>query len=232
MDNYVIEFKNITKIFPHPETPIIANEDISLGAKKGEILALVGENGAGKSTLMNILYGMLMPDKGEIILNGEQVSFKNPRDAIDHGIGMVHQHFMLVPSFSVAENLVFTFEPKKGVFGDVEEAERKATEISERYGLAIDPKKKIHECSLGMQQRVEILKVLFHGANILIFDEPTAVLTPQESDELFKAFEELTNAGKTIIFITHKLREVMDIADRVVVIRRGKVVGETLVKDS
>lgn len=232
MGETVLRLNEITKIFPHPEKPVIANDHVTLDVRKGEIHALVGENGTGKSTLMNVLYGMLQPDSGEIILNGKSVQFRNPRDAIAKGIGMVHQHFMLVPSFTVAENLVFTFEPKKGAFVDVAEAGRIARSLSEKYGLAVDPEKKVSECSLSMQQRVEILKILFHGANILIFDEPTAVLTPQESEELFKAFAELKKDGKSIIFITHKLREVMAVADRATVMRRGVVIDTVEIRDS
>lgn len=232
MSDVILELRGITKIFPHPEKPVIANDHISLTLRKGEIHALVGENGTGKSTLMNILYGILQPEEGEILLNGERKTFKNPRDAIAAGIGMVHQHFMLIPSFTVAENLVFAFEPKKGMFVDKKKAVEIAREISGRYKLHIDPDKKISECSLSMQQRVEILKILFHGAEILIFDEPTAVLTPQESEELFKAFEELKKAGKSIIFITHKLREVMHIADRATVMRKGKVVDTVEISKS
>lgn len=224
MNEVVLELREITKIFPDPENPVVANDRVSFSLRKGEIHALVGENGTGKSTLMNILYGILQPDGGEMILNGHAVSFKNPRDAIHAGIGMVHQHFVLIPSFSVAENLVFAFEPRKGALVDVRAAESIAREISKRYKLDIDPCKKICECSLSMQQRVEILKILYHGAEVLIFDEPTAVLTPQESDELFKAFEELKKDGKSIIFITHKLREVMKVADRATIMRKGKVV--------
>lgn len=224
MENFVLQLNNITKIFPHPEKPVVANDHVSFDLKRGEVHALVGENGTGKSTLMNILYGMFQPEEGDIILSGKKVNFKNSRDAIAHGIGMVHQHFMLVPSFTVAENLVFTYEPKKGIFVDVKEAERTAMELSQKYGLYIEPKKKISECTLSMQQRVEILKILFHGAEILIFDEPTAVLTPQEAGELFKAFRALKEAGKSIIFITHKLKEVMSIADRATIMRKGKVI--------
>lgn len=232
MNEIILQLNNITKIFPHPEKPIIANDQVSLELAKGEVHALVGENGTGKSTLMNILYGLLMPDGGEIRLNGKKVDFKNPRDAISHGIGMVHQHFMLVPSFTVAENLVFTYEPRKGILVDKKQAKEIAREISDKYGLAVDPDKKVEDCSLSMQQRVEILKVLFHGADILIFDEPTAVLTPSEAAELFKAFEELKKAGKSIIFITHKLREVMAVADRATIMRKGKVVGNVKIAES
>lgn len=232
MENIVLQLNHITKVFPHPEKPVVANDDVSFDLRQGEVHALVGENGTGKSTLMNILYGMLLPDEGTITLEGEKVVFKNPRDAIAHGIGMVHQHFMLVPSFSVAENLVFTYEPKKGVFVDRKEAERLASELSESYGLYVEPKKKISECTLSMQQRVEILKILFHGAKILIFDEPTAVLTPQEASELFKAFDALKKAGKSIIFITHKLKEVMCAADRATIMRKGKVVDTVKISET
>jgi len=232
MKNKVLQLNNITKIFPHPEKPVVANDHVSFDLEKGEVHALVGENGTGKSTLMNILYGMFPPDEGEILLNGEKLVLKSPRDAINNGIGMVHQHFMLVPSFTVAENLVFTNEPKKGLFVDRKKAEEITLQISEKYGLYVEPDKKINECALSMQQRVEILKILFHGAEILIFDEPTAVLTPQESTELFKAFDTLKNAGKSIIFITHKLKEVMAVADRATVMRKGKVIDTVNVKES
>ncbi|SKC47033.1 ABC transporter ATP-binding protein [Maledivibacter halophilus] len=232
MEKPILHLRNITKIFPHPEKPIIANDHVNFSVSKGEIHAIVGENGTGKSTLMNILYGIHQPNEGEIILNGQAIHLKNPRQAIEHGIGMVHQHFMLIPSFTVAENLVFGFEPKKGLLVDVNKANRIASKISEKYGLEIDPKQRIQECSLSMQQRVEILKVLYHGANILIFDEPTAVLTPQEANELFKAFKELKDDGKTIIFITHKLKEVMAIADRATVMRKGKVVDVVNISDT
>ncbi|HPT82928.1 MAG TPA: ABC transporter ATP-binding protein [Limnochordia bacterium] len=232
MSDTILELRNITKVFPDLETPVIANDRVSFKLRRGEIHAIVGENGAGKTTLMNILYGLLTPDEGEIYLNGERVQLKNPRDAIARGIGMVHQHFMLIPSFTVAENLVFTFEPTKNrYFVDKERAVEITRQISERYGLHVDPHQKIAECPLSMRQRVEILKILFQGANILIFDEPTAVLTPQEADELFSAFRELKRDGKSIIFITHKLREVMAVADRVTVIRKGQVVDVAAVKD-
>jgi simple sugar transport system ATP-binding protein len=232
MSETILYLKNITKIFPHPEKPIIANDHINFSVQKGEIHAVVGENGTGKTTLMNILYGMYQPDEGEIILNGRAIKLENPRQAIENGIGMVHQHFMLIPSFTVAENLVFGFEPQKGLLVDVDKANQIASEISTKYGLAIEPTRKIRDCSLSMQQRVEILKILYHGANILIFDEPTSVLTPQEANELFKAFKELKNDGKTIIFITHKLKEVMSVADRATVLRKGKLVDVVNIKDT
>lgn len=232
MNDVVLELRNITKVFPHPEKPIIANDNVTINIRPGEVHALVGENGTGKSTLMNILYGLLSPDEGEILLEGKPVRFKNPREAINHGIGMLHQHFMLIPSFTVAENLVFAFEPKKGAFVDIKKAVEITNEISSRYGLKVDPYKRISQCTLSMQQRVEILKILFHKANVLIFDEPTAVLTPQESQELFKAFKELKETGKSIIFITHKLREVMAVADRATIMRKGKVIDTVNIRDS
>ncbi len=226
MGDVVLEIKGITKVFPHAERPVVANDHVAFNLEKGEIHALVGENGTGKSTLMNILYGLLQPDAGEITLSGAPYVVKNPREAIAKGVGMVHQHFMLVPSFTVAENLVFSFEPRKGlVFVDKRQAVRIAQEISEKYGLKLDPARKIKDCTLSMQQRVEILKILYQGAEILIFDEPTAVLTPSEVDELFAAFRSLRDNGKSIIFISHKLREVQEIADRITVMRKGKVVS-------
>ncbi len=225
MSTPLLELQEITKTFPGAERPVVANDKVSLTLYPGEVHALVGENGTGKSTLMNILYGLLPSDSGHILLRGQPLHLRNPRDAIAQGIGMVHQHFMLIPSFTVAENLVFSFEPKKnGVFVDLPKAIKITRELSEKYGLHVDPSKKISECPLSMQQRVEILKILFHKAEVLIFDEPTAVLTPQEADELFHAFEELKKDGKSIVFITHKLREVMAVADVVTVMRKGKVV--------
>ena len=230
--NFILEMKGIVKVFPLAENPVIANDHVDFSIKKGEIHALVGENGAGKTTLMNILYGMYTQDEGTIILNGMNINIENPKKAISYGIGMVHQHFVLIPSFTVAENLIFGYEPHKGPFVDLNKARQLASEISQKYGLEVDPDKKIQECSLSTQQRVEILKILLRGASILIFDEPTAVLTPQEAKELFKAFRELAQDGKTIIFITHKLREVMAVAERVTVMQKGQVRGVVNVKDT
>ena len=217
-----LELRGITKAFPG----VLANDNVSLTARSGEVLALIGENGAGKSTLMNILSGIYRPDSGEIILNGVVQKFQNPGEAIKAGIGMVHQHFMLVPVFTVAENVVLGVEPT--VFGNVlntKKANKEVEEISQKYGLAVDPKAKIEDLAVGIQQRVEIIKVLLRGAKILVFDEPTAVLTPQEVIEFFGIVAELKARGATIIFITHKLKEALAIADDITVLRGGKVVG-------
>ena len=215
----VLELRDITKRFPG----VVANDGVSFDLQRGEVHALLGENGAGKSTLMNILYGLYHPDEGEIRVQGEPVRMSSPREAINRGIGMVHQHFMLIPVMTVAENIVLAVEPRTaGVFLDTSEAERRVREISEQFGLAVDPHARIQDISVGQQQRVEILKALYRGAEILVLDEPTAVLTPQEAQELFTIVRSLTAQGKSIIFISHKLNEVLDIADRITVLRRGK----------
>ncbi len=225
----ILEFKNITKVFPG----IIANDHISFSLKKGEILALLGENGAGKTTLMNVLYGLYQPDEGEILVEGEKVTFQSPSDAIEKGIGMVHQHFMLVPVFNVAENVMLGKEDTRfGGFLDEKKTANAILKISEDYKFEVNPNDYIKDLPVGIQQRVEIIKLLFRGAEILIFDEPTAVLTPQEADDLFIILRSLAKEGKSIIFITHKLREVLDLADRIVVLRLGKVIGETTPKES
>ncbi len=218
----VLEMKNITKQFPK----VLANDDISIKLNKGEILSLLGENGAGKSTLMNILYGLFQPSSGEILLEGEPLELASPREAIDKGLGMVHQHFMLVETLTVTENIILGNEPGKGGVIDYKEAKKEVKEISEKYHLAINPDSIIENLAVGLQQRVEILKALYRRAKILILDEPTAVLTPQEVDELFEVIRELRDRGVSIIIITHKLEEVMEISDRVYVLRRGKLVGE------
>jgi ABC-type uncharacterized transport system ATPase subunit len=214
----LLELKGITKRFPG----VVANDHVDLDLRAGEVLALLGENGAGKSTLMNVLYGLYHPDEGEIRLHGEPLRIGSPTDAIQHGIGMVHQHFMLIPVMTVAENIVLSVEPHRGPFLDLRAAERRVRELSQRYGLAVDPGALIRQISVGQQQRVEILKALYRGAEILILDEPTAVLTPQEAQELFAIIRSLTEEGKSIIFISHKLNEVLEIADRVTVLRLGK----------
>ena len=206
---------------------LVANNRVTLRAYPGEVLALVGENGAGKSTLMSILSGLLQPDEGTIRLRGEPVRFRSPRDAIDRGIGMVHQHFMLIPPLTVAENVVLGHEPP-GVLYDRASAHRTVSELSHAYGLKLDPDASVESLSVGLQQRVEILKILYWGSDILIFDEPTAVLTPRETRELFGVLRELAGQGRTIIFITHKLKEVMAISDRIAVLRAGQVVGELI----
>jgi simple sugar transport system ATP-binding protein len=226
----VLELRNITKQFPG----VLANDHINLSLGEGEILALLGENGAGKSTLMNILYGLYEPDEGEIFIRGQKVAIDGPADAIRQGIGMVHQHFMLIPVLTVTENVMLGDESTKTPIRILkrDEVAARILELSERHGLHVDPDVKVQNLSVGVRQRVEIIKVLYRNANILILDEPTAVLTPQEADELFSILRSLREQGVSIIFISHKLREVLDLADRVVVIRRGKVVGETRTEDA
>jgi len=218
-----LELRNITKRFPG----VLANDNVSLDVRSGEVLVLLGENGAGKTTLMNILYGLYSADEGEILIDGTPQQFTGPGDAIAAGIGMVHQHFMLVPVFTVAENVVLGVEPLKraGVL-DMDRAREEVIEISAKYGLDVDPEAVIEDLPVGIQQRVEIIKVLFRSAEVIVFDEPTAVLTPQEVEEFFGILRSLRDAGKAIIFITHKLKEVLQVADRIMVIRRGAVVGE------
>lgn len=226
--DYVIEMLNIRKEFPG----IVANDNITLQLKPGEIHALLGENGAGKSTLMNVLFGLYQPEKGEIKVKGKPVRITDPNVANDLGIGMVHQHFMLVDRFTVTENIILGKETTKGGKIDIKKAENEVREISERYGLAVDPQAKISDISVGMQQRVEILKTLYRGAEILIFDEPTAVLTPQEIKELIQIMKTLIKEGKSIILITHKLKEIMEVCDRVTVIRKGVGIGTVNVSET
>lgn len=218
---YVIEMLNIRKEFGS----FVANDNITLQLRKGEIHALLGENGAGKSTLMNVLFGLYQPEAGEIRVRGEKANITSPNVANDLGIGMVHQHFMLVQNFTVTENIILGAEPRAGIKIDRATAREKVRQISEQYGLAVDPDAKIEDISVGMQQRVEILKTLYRGADILIFDEPSAVLTPQEIKELIQIMNRLIAEGKSIILITHKLKEIMEVADRCTTIRRGKYIG-------
>lgn len=224
----VIEMKGITKVFPGT----IANEDVDFTLLKGETHVLLGENGAGKTTLMNILYGLYQQEKGDIYIKGEKVRLTSPNDAIKRGIGMVHQHFMLVHNFTVAENIVLGTEPRKGLNLDTAKAIKEVEEIADKYGFNIDPKAVIEDISVGQQQKVEILKALYRGAEILILDEPTAVLTPQEIEELGVIIDNLKAEGKSVILITHKLKEVMSMSDRVTIIRRGKVTGIVNTKDT
>lgn len=219
-----LEAKGITKAFPG----VLANDHIDFQLEKGEIHAMLGENGAGKTTLMNILYGLYQPDEGEIFLNSRKAEIKSPSDAIAQGIGMVHQHFMLVPPLTVAENIVLGIETRRGgIFLDRTEASRRIAELSREYGLEVDPSAYVKDLPVGARQRVEIIKALYRGAEMLILDEPTAVLTPQEVEDLFVVMRSLVQAGKSIIFITHKLKEVLAIADRITVLRDGRVVATT-----
>ena len=218
-----LELRGITKRFPG----VVANDNVNLALNTGEVLSLIGENGAGKSTLMSVLYGMYKPDEGEILIDGTPLVFASPADAIAAGIGMVHQHFMLVPVFTVAENVVLGVEPT-GALGklNIDEARRMVREISDKYNLDLDPDAVIEDLPVGVQQRVEIVKVLLRDAKVVVFDEPTAVLTPSEIIEFFEIVKTLVSAGRGVVFITHKLKEALNIADRIAVLRRGKVVGE------
>ena len=225
---YVIEMLHITKEFPG----IKANDDITLQLRKGEIHALLGENGAGKSTLMSVLFGLYQPEEGEIRKNGQTVKINDPNDATALGIGMVHQHFQLVDVFTVLDNIILGAETTKMGFLQKKEARKKVQELSERYGLAVDLDAKVEDITVGMQQRVEILKMLYRDNEILIFDEPTAVLTPQEIDELLLIMKNLTREGKSILFISHKLNEIMSVADRVTVLRKGKYIGTVNTADT
>lgn len=228
MEDYVIEMLHITKDFPG----IRANDDITLQLKRGEIHALLGENGAGKSTLMSVLFGLYQPDGGEIRKDGKPIKINNPNDANALGIGMVHQHFKLVEIFTVLENIMLGVEPLKNGFLDKAAAREKIVALSDKYGLIVDPDAVIEDVSVGMQQRVEILKMLYRENDILIFDEPTAVLTPQEIDELMAIMKGFAKEGKSILFITHKLDEIMQVADRCTVLRKGKCIGTVETKDT
>ena len=228
MEHYAVEMLHITKRFPG----IIANDNITLQLKKGEIHALLGENGAGKSTLMSVLFGLYQPEEGEIHMNGQKVDIHDPNDANDLGIGMVHQHFKLVECFTVLDNIIMGVEPtNKFGFLQKQEARKKVLELSEKYGLYVDPDAVIEDITVGMQQRTEILKMLYRENDILIFDEPTAVLTPQEIDELMQIMKNLAAEGKSILFISHKLAEIMAVADRCSVLRKGKYIGTVNTKD-
>ena len=225
-ENYVVEMLNITKVFPG----IVANDNITL--RRGEIHALLGENGAGKSTLMSVLFGLYQPEKGEIHMDGKRVDIRNPNDANALHIGMVHQHFKLVECFTVLDNIILGVEPNKLGFLQKKEARKKVVELSERYGLMVDPDALVEDITVGMQQRTEILKMLYRENEILIFDEPTAVLTPQEIHELMQIMKNLAAEGKSILFITHKLNEIMEVSDRCSVLRKGKYIGTVDIKDT
>ncbi|EST12367.1 ABC transporter ATP-binding protein [Sporolactobacillus laevolacticus] len=226
--SYAIEMRHIRKEFPG----IVANDDITLQVEEGEIHALFGENGAGKSTLMNVLFGLYQPDQGEIYVHGKKAVIHDPNDATRLGIGMVHQHFMLIDKFTVAENIVLGKEPKKHGLLDMAKAVKIVKELSEKYGLDVDPNQKVEDITVGMQQRVEILKTLYRGSDILIFDEPTAVLTPLEIQELIVIMKRLVKEGKSIILITHKLKEIFEACDRCTVIRRGKNIDSVAISDT
>jgi len=223
-----LELRSMTKRFG----AVVANDGVDLDLRRGEVHALLGENGAGKSTLMNVLYGLHKPDEGKILLDGEPVVIDSPRRAIDLGIGMVHQHFMLVPVMTVAENIVLADEPRRGLLLDFKAAVARVRELSDRFGLAVDPEAKVGDISVGQQQRVEILRALYREAGVLVLDEPTAVLTAQETSELFRILRALTAQGTSVVFITHKLSEVLAISDRVSVLRRGRKVATVLTADS
>lgn len=225
---YIIEMLNITKDFPG----IRANDNITLQLRKGEIHALLGENGAGKSTLMSILFGLYQPTSGVIKKNGQEVKINTPNDANDLNIGMVHQHFKLVECFSVLDNIILGVEPTRGLFLEKKKAREKVLELSNKYGLKVDPDALVSDITVGMQQRTEILKMLYRDNEVLIFDEPTAVLTPQEIEELMKIMKSLAKEGKSILFITHKLNEIMEVADRCTIIRKGKYIGTVDIKDT
>ncbi|MBA7480643.1 Galactose/methyl galactoside import ATP-binding protein MglA [subsurface metagenome] len=231
MDNsegYAIELRGIVKQFPG----VVANDGIDLMVRRGEIHCLLGENGAGKTTLMRILYGLYRPDEGEIILNGQQVQMTSPRAALNHHVGMVHQHFRLVPTLSVEENIVLGLDEGTGPFLNFRKTREKISAITNEYGLSVDPQAKVWQLTVGQQQRVEILKALYREVDILIMDEPTSVLTPQEVDQLFNTLRTLVDDGLTIIFITHKLDEVMQVSNRVTVLRKGKVVATLLTAET
>jgi simple sugar transport system ATP-binding protein len=227
-----LEVRNITKRFPG----VLANDRVNFDLRKGEIHALLGENGAGKTTLMNIIYGLYTPNEGEFFIAGDdglqKAQIRTPHDAIRAGIGMVHQHFMLVPVFTVAENIILGQEITKGPSLDLRTARQKILALSEEYGLEIDPDAIVEDLPVGVQQRVEIVKALYRRARILVLDEPTAVLTPQEVESLFRIMRQLTERGVSIIFITHKLKEVLAVADRITAMRRGQVVGTTIPAES
>ena len=225
---YAIQLKNVTKTFGK----VVANKNVNLDVKKGEILSLLGENGSGKTTLMNMISGIYYPDEGQILVNGKEVTIRSPKDSFALGIGMIHQHFKLVECFSVLDNIILGVEPTRGLFLEKKKAREKVLELSNKYGLKVDPDALVSDITVGMQQRTEILKMLYRDNEVLIFDEPTAVLTPQEIEELMKIMKSLAKEGKSILFITHKLNEIMEVADRCTIIRKGKYIGTVDIKDT
>ena len=227
-EDAVLSMENITKIYSNG---FVANKDVTFSVRRGEIHGLLGENGAGKTTLMKVLFGQEKPEEGRILLDGKEIQIDSPLKALEYGIGMVHQHFMLVGSLTVAENMVLGMEPKKGILFDYKTAVKKTAEIAEQFRLPVDAQEKVNNISVGQKQRVEILKILLRGARILLLDEPTAVLTPQETEELFARLKELKKEGYTIIFISHKLNEVKALCDRITVLRKGRVTGRAEVAD-
>lgn len=228
MPEEILLMDKITKVYSNG---FVANKDVTFSINKGEIHALVGENGAGKTTLMKVLFGTEQPEEGRILIKGQEVKINNPLDAIAHGVGMVHQHFMLVPSLTVAENIVLGMEPKKNGLFDMEEAVKITEEACKKYNLIVDPRAAVRDLPVGQKQKVEILKALVRGAEIIILDEPTAVLTPQETAELFVELKHLRDQGHTIVFISHKLNEIKELCDRLTVLRLGKSVGKAIVAD-
>ena len=226
--NCKIELVNVTKRFGK----VIANDSVNLTIEGGKVLCLLGENGSGKTTLMNVLSGIYMPEQGHILKNGVEIQIRSPKDAFANGIGMIHQHFKLVECFSVLDNIILGVEPSKGLFLEKDGARKKVLELSERYGLKVEPDALISDITVGMQQRVEILKMLYRDNEVLIFDEPTAVLTPQEIEELMKIMKNLAHEGKSILFITHKLNEIMEVADRCTILRKGRYIGTVDIADT
>lgn len=228
MPEEILLMDKITKVYSNG---FVANKDVTFSINKGEIHALVGENGAGKTTLMKVLFGTEQPEEGRILIKGQEVKINNPLDAIAHGVGMVHQHFMLVPSLTVAENIVLGMEPEENGLFDMEEAVKITEEACKKYNLIVDPRVAVRDLPVGQKQKVEILKALVRGAEIIILDEPTAVLTPQETAELFVELKHLRDQGHTIVFISHKLNEIKELCDRLTVLRLGKSVGKAIVAD-
>ena len=226
MEGYAIELRNVTKTFGE----VIANDNVNLTLKKGEILAILGENGSGKTTLMNMLSGIYFPDQGQILVNGQPVTIRSPRDSFDLGIGMIHQHFKLIPIFTATENIILGLKEQGRM--NLAEKNREVEALAAQYGFELNPEQKVYDMTVSQKQTVEIMKVLYRGAEILILDEPTAVLTPQETEKLFDILRNMKKAGKSIIIITHKLNEVLEISDRVAVLRKGKDIGTVATKDA